>query len=102
MNNDLISRKTALSIVEHNAFHEGREWVFRGRIMRELEEATAVDAEPVRRARWIQNKSVPSYHSCSSCHRAQKMKEACGFYILPYYCEWCGAKMDGEDDGRND
>lgn len=55
-----------------------------------------VDAEPVRHGRWIQSKTVPSYHSCSYCKRAHNMPKSCNVYVLPYYCMDCGAKMDLE------
>lgn len=59
----------------------------------------AVDAEPVRHGYWIQNKSVPDYHSCSDCHVTQKMRKVCGAYLLPKYCPNCGAKMEDENNG---
>lgn len=103
MNNDLISRSAAIEAIEkREPFLVGDKRVGVDSFKTFLKNRPAVDAEPVRHARWIQSKSVPSYHSCSNCHRTQKMEEAYGFYILPYYCEWCGANMDGEDDGRND
>ena len=102
MNNDLISRKTALSIVERNAFHEGREWVFRGRIMLELEKATAVDAEPVRHGRWLNKGYITTAYGSIDTGDCS----ACGAVDVPiepydYYCPNCGAKMDGgaDDDG---
>lgn len=107
MNNDLISRKTALSIVERNAFHEGREWVFRGRIMRELEKATAVDAEPVRHGRWIEYTywigSFGQIHTkCSECGTDYPCRKGGrGDGKGGKFCEECGAKMDGEADGQH-
>lgn len=97
MDNDLISRETALSIVERNAFHEGREWVFRGRIMRELEEATAVNAEPVRHGRWILGE--PNMHGnrrpkCSVC--GEYHLHAWADHARCNFCPNCGAKMDGD------
>lgn len=101
MNNDLISRKTALSIVERNAFHEGREWVFRGRIMRELEKATAVDAEPVRHGRW---EDIKGAIRCSECQNTP-LYDYHGRLVLAVWCHVCGAKMwkkRGEENGKGD
>lgn len=61
-----------------------------------LQSRHTIDAEPVRHGRWIQSKTVPSYHHCSCCKRAHNMPMSCNVYVLPYYCMDCGAKMDLE------
>jgi hypothetical protein len=61
-----------------------------------VEDTPTIDAEPVRHGRWIQSKTVPSYHHCSCCKRAHNMPMSCNVYVLPYYCMDCGAKMDLE------
>jgi hypothetical protein len=53
--------------------------------------------EPVAHGRWIQNKTVPYYHFCSNCKRTHKMPKSCNVYVLPFYCQDCGAKMDEEE-----
>ena len=55
--------------------------------------------EPVRHGRWIQSKTVPSYHYCSRCRVPQKMEKSCNKYVFIHYCPYCGAKMDAEVEG---
>lgn len=69
-------------------------WVLR--IYDAIDNTPTIDAEPVRHGRWIQSKTVPSYHSCSYCKRAHNMPKSCNVYVLPYYCMDCGTKMDLE------
>ena len=54
--------------------------------------------EPVRHGRWIQSKTVPSYHYCSRCRVPQKMEKSCNKYVFIHYCPYCGAKMQGGND----
>lgn len=54
--------------------------------------------EPVRHGRWIQSKTVPSYHYCSWCGVPQKMEKSCNIYVLKPYCPYCGTKMDAENE----
>ena len=56
--------------------------------------------EPVRHGRWIQSKTVPSYHHCSQCRVPQKMEKSCNIYVLMHYCPNCGAKMDAGKEGE--
>ena len=57
--------------------------------------------EPVRHGRWIQSKTVPSYHYCSRCRVPQKMEKSCNIYVFIHYCPYCGAKMDAQEDVNN-
>ena len=57
--------------------------------------------EPVQHRRWIQSKTVPSYHYCSRCGVPQKMEKSCNIYVLKPYCPYCGSKMDGGKDDEN-
>ena len=52
--------------------------------------------EPVRHGRWIQSKTVPSYHYCSRCRVPQKMEKLCNKYVFIHYCPHCGARMEGD------
>ena len=54
--------------------------------------------EPARHGRWIQSKTVPSYHHCSRCRVPQKMIKSCNTYVFIHYCPYCGAKMQGGND----
>lgn len=101
MNNDMISRAAAINAV--NAYD------YRGISLRDVRTVTdgcadeirrlpAIDAEPVRHGRWVQNKTVQSYHHCSCCRTAHNMPKSCNIYVLPYYCPNCGAKMDLEGE----
>jgi hypothetical protein len=100
MNNDLISRSALLGgydvrkVTEYDESGCGLE--YKAVPVEAIEAAPAVDAEPVRHGRWIQSKTVPSYHSCSYCKRPHNMPKSCNVYVLPYYCMDCGAKMDAE------
>ena len=54
--------------------------------------------EPVRHGRWIQSKTVPTYHHCSLCKATHRMKMSCNFYVFTKYCPNCGADMRGIND----
>lgn len=56
---------------------------------------------PVVHAKWIQSKTHQDYFHCSCCKVSNKMKKSCNIYILPKYCNCCGAKMDGGKDDEN-
>ena len=53
---------------------------------------SAADVAPVRHAYWIDHHSGGSF--CSSCKRWVPYNHH------PKYCETCGAKMDGKEDGH--
>ena len=100
---DLISRSALLDsfdvrwVTEYDEAGFGME--YKAVPVGAIENAPAVDAEPVRHGYWIQNKSVPDYHSCSDCQVTQKMRKVCGAYLLPKYCSNCGCKEDAEVEG---
>lgn len=54
--------------------------------------------EPVRHGRWIQSKTVPTYHHCSLCKATHRMKMSCNVYVFTKYCPNCGADMRGIND----
>ena len=56
-----------------------------------VQEAPAVDAEPVRHGRWIIS-SDGYYPYCSECKAEPKSG------VMTKYCPNCGAKMDKEAD----
>lgn len=55
------------------------------RAIHDMPKGCFVDAEPVRRGRWIEGLK------CRECGQVDMSK--------PNYCPNCGAKMDGESDG---
>lgn len=65
--------------------------------------APAVDAEPVRHGRWIENEDTDVYDgfwNCSECgHKIYSdlaLMEELQEQGYALYCEHCGAKMDGD------
>lgn len=98
MANDLISRSDLLETIrsDHPPFYDGQDiadWQEKC-----INEAPAVDAEPVRHGEWILNPSNlynDATWVCSVCGEPWRL-----FYGTPeengmHYCPNCGAKMDG-------
>lgn len=65
----------------------------------------SIDTEPIRHAHWIESGEDGTLF-CSKCGRPtydrhDEFKEFMGTKIIalvfPYYCGYCGAKMDEED-----
>ena len=92
--NDLISREALIKEMEHGKhpeFYDGQDianWQ-----MQCIENAPAVDAEPVRHGEWIyQDGEIMLCKTCSLCR--------CESFDLDgaEYCPYCGAKMDLEDE----
>ena len=91
MNNDLFSRKALLERIEKDTpwwwqnFHSYL-------IVDMLEEAPAIEAEPVRHGKWLYvGYGKPDAWDCSECSVMVAKQH--------FYCPRCGAKMDG---GKND
>ena len=94
MNNDLISREAAIAQIERRkSLLVGDKTVPVDAFIKFLKNRPTVDAEPIRHGRWIQSKTVPSYHYCSRCKVPQKMEKSCNKYVFIHYCPNCGAKM---------
>ena len=108
MNNDLISRSALIAAIKTNSptFYDGQDiadWQAKC-----INEAPAVDAEPVRHGKWFFDEY--DYFTCSVCggqyftdadstKDAKAMLENNAYYP---YCPYCGAKMDGgTNDGQN-
>lgn len=89
MNNDLISRSALITAINTNSptFYDGQDianWQAKC-----INEAPAVDAEPVRHGHWDDSfDGITPY--CSVCG----MSHNC-INRTPDYCPHCGAKMDG-------
>ena len=102
MNNDLISRSALLEAIrgDHPPFYDGQDvanWQEKC-----INEAPAVDAEPMRHGKWLF--SDYDYFTCSVCggqyftgadstKDAKAMLENNAYYP---YCPYCGASMNGE------
>lgn len=98
MNNDLISRKALIAAIKTNSptFYDGQDiadWQAKC-----INEAPAVDAEPVRHGKWEDNAYI---WKCGSCHKWLLVEDGDADMN---YCPNCGAKMDGrtDDDYRHD
>lgn len=97
--NDLISREEALCMLEfnkHNYYGCGSMKDI-DKVMQDIKNLDAVDAEPVRHGRWIDHGDyiTTAYGSldlkiCSICNCEVTLD---GY---DYYCANCGAKMDAE------
>ena len=90
----LIDREASLKLCSdtHNPYH---------RIVREfLLTAPTVDAEPVRHGRWDEIQCFSEHgiemasYECTSCGNDIERQRG----LVPAYCEFCGAKMDGGAD----
>ena len=62
-----------------------------------INEATSVDAEPVRHGHWIKAELLhgEQYYICSACADIFRAPECMGNPIYSH-CPFCGAKMDEE------
>lgn len=57
-----------------------------------VKDAPTIEAEPVRNGRWVHNESIGLWN-CSKCGGLVTDVET--YYR---YCQYCGAKMDQEDN----
>lgn len=97
MNNDLISRSALLEAIEkdHPPFYDGQDiadWQEKC-----INEAPAVDAEPVRHGEWS-NYRINGYDGLHPVYETQC--SLCGGYArFTYrYCPHCGTRMDGGNE----
>lgn len=90
---DLISRKAAIEQVERRmTLMIGDKGVSPESFINFLRNRPAVDAEPVRHGRWIEEE--PAVYKCSECGFIFTSGDSIKMFA---YCR-CGAKMDGERD----
>ena len=57
-----------------------------------------IEAEPIKHGQWIWNERLGEWY-CSNCDRIMNpytVEKSEGLYEMaqPFYCGWCGAKMD--------
>lgn len=99
--NDLISREALIKEMEHGKhpeFYDGQDianWQ-----MQCIENAPAVDAEPVRHGKWMNVCEMlpPEYYDnkrCSVCSNFA-LHDRLGRVRMSCYCPNCGAKMRGD------
>lgn len=64
-----------------------------------IEELPAADVVPVRHGQWImgtgENGLQTEHRKCSRC--GEIVKYGYSFYGVHNFCNYCGAKMDGDD-----
>lgn len=102
LNNDLISRATAIAEIEEyideyseldliTGYHNLK-WCAMEEAKDVLLTLPAVDAEPVRHGRWLRMDEAPEWDQrrCSECGDISCCQRN--------YCPNCGAKMDGDGD----
>lgn len=83
---DLIDRNALLNVIEndHPEFNDGQDvanWMEKC-----IKEAPAVDAEPVRRGKWLEAPDL-YWCMCSACEHEELNETP--------YCPHCGARMEG-------
>ena len=104
MNNDLISRSALITAINTNSptFYDGQDiadWQAKC-----INEAPAVDAEPVQHGEWIYDPNATDWgiggYVCSECHTknnnlpCNEIKNPLRF-VGSNFCPHCGARMDG-------
>lgn len=98
-NDDLISRKALLERFEElkdNPNNRLIDIVFLDGAMSVIDAAPAVDAEPVRHGKWIENYAYGAWHyDCPFCDDGYATKKREKKPVN--YCHNCGAKMDKEE-----
>lgn len=113
MNNDLISRSALIAAIKTNSptFYDGQDiadWQAKC-----INEAPAVDAEPVRHGEWIYDPNATDWgiggYVCSECHTKNNNLPCNEFknplrFVGSNFCPHCGARMDGgtDNDYRHD
>lgn len=66
----------------------------------DIENAPAVDAEPVRHGHWLRTDAYPHHVYCSCCYNTfVTNEELMERYKIPNnFCSNCGARMDAEEN----
>lgn len=84
--------KKALDIIKDEASYKAFA------IVNAISTAPTIEAEPVRHGKWIDS-GINGTVSCSLCKFTDFFAKQ-NRVMLFKYCPGCGAKMDGENDGR--
>ena len=90
--------------IDADAFmKEIRKWLGNETDFRALQEIIAgmPTIDPVKHGEWVVT-HLPDVFQCDYCKKATKMDELCDSEILRAYCPNCGARMDGDINGKSD
>ena len=63
-----------------------------------IEAIPSADVQPVVHGHWVRCKTNIGLYQCSRCNFPEHEQ----YGILGNYCRNCGARMDGEENGKND
>lgn len=77
-------------------YGQSYDYVSVGRVTKVIEDAPTIDAELVRRGKWVEVTNGRGGHECSICH-AYAAAWQTGEERLTDYCPVCGAKMEGQE-----
>lgn len=68
-------------------------------VAKAVENAPTIEAEPVRRGRWIEKEGYngDTYYDCSICLESWSMIEGTPWDNGMAYCPHCGARMEAEE-----
>ena len=95
----LIDANRALEIVRDQGIAHPNAYHLTNYATLILREAPTVDAVEVRHGRWImgtgENGLQTGYRKCSRC--GEIVKYGYSLYGVHNFCNYCGAKMDGDD-----
>ena len=95
----LIDANRALEIVRDQGIAHPNAYHLTNYATLILREAPTVDAVEVRHGRWImgtgENGLQIGYRKCSRC--GEIVKYGYSLYGVHNFCNYCGAKMDGDD-----
>ena len=83
----MVAERYSFGVKSPHRFNQATRGGIR-KALRIVETAPAVDAEPVRHARWVEEADRRNHWHCSNCERTEGMA-----HFLMYYCPNCGAKM---------
>lgn len=99
----LIDKDKALKIAEEYGLASGtslgRHSGVADIIHNQITKLPTIEAEPVRRGQWIENKQPHGgiFDYCFVCSECHKKTPDGAFIISPNYCPFCGTKMDLEE-----
>lgn len=75
---------------------EGRSWRAKSKMVELIDNVPTIEAEPVRKGRWVPVTNGRGGFECSICHSYAPSYQD-GVEWLSLYCPNCGAKMNTEE-----